>query len=169
MAEREDRGISEGTDTRRSAEKIRQDITSERESFTETVVQIGDRIREKMEWRSYVRHHPYLVLGVAAGLGFFASGIFKRRGTAIQQFVDALSNTVAKTGGHGMIKTTLYGIATNLAVNIIKNAASTALTSGSPEGEADYAEPDSSSSDKDYFANSHPHKTYSGPALRRRP
>jgi hypothetical protein len=78
----------------RSAEEIRQDIAAKRESITETVDKLGDRIQQTLDWRKYVVEYPFVALGVAAGLGFFVSRIFKPRPTPRDRIMDALSETV---------------------------------------------------------------------------
>jgi ElaB/YqjD/DUF883 family membrane-anchored ribosome-binding protein len=54
----------------RSSEDIRQAIAREKENVSQTVEQIGERIKEKMDWRGYVRDSPYWAIGAAAGLGY---------------------------------------------------------------------------------------------------
>lgn len=42
----------------RSAVAIRQDIAAKRESISETVDKLGDRIHETLDWREYVAEYP---------------------------------------------------------------------------------------------------------------
>jgi ElaB/YqjD/DUF883 family membrane-anchored ribosome-binding protein len=78
----------------RSAEEIRRDIASTRESITETVDQLSNRFEQKLDWRTYVSDHPLAALGVAAGIGFLASGLFRRRGSSKHRVTDAFANAV---------------------------------------------------------------------------
>src|SRR5438270_8454225 len=77
----------------RSAEEIRQDIVAKRESITETVDRLGDRIHQTFDWREYVADYPYVALGVAAGLGVLLSGIFKPRPTPRERILEAVAET----------------------------------------------------------------------------
>lgn len=78
----------------RSAREIRQDIAAKRESISETVDKLGERIQETLDWREYVVEYPYVALGVAAGLGFLVSAIFKPRPSPQERIVDALADLV---------------------------------------------------------------------------
>src|SRR5437016_2611514 len=83
---------SEATDAERSADEIRQDIAAKRESITETVDRLSDRFQQTFDWRTYVSNYPVAALGVAAGLGFLASGILKPRATPAERMKDALAD-----------------------------------------------------------------------------
>ena len=95
------------------------------------VEQIGNRIKEKLDWREYVKDSPYLTLGAAAGLGYFGSRIFKKRTTPVERFLgsigqqvgDSLGGLLAGAAGPGLIKVTLMGIATKAAIGWMKSAA----------------------------------------------
>jgi len=50
----------------RSTEKILQDIAREEENLSRTAQQIGDRIKEKLDWSEYVKGSPYWALGDGA-------------------------------------------------------------------------------------------------------
>jgi len=78
----------------RSAEEIRRDIASRRESITETVDQLSDRFEQKLDWRTYVSNHPVAALGVAAGIGFLASGLFRHRRSSTRRVTGALADAV---------------------------------------------------------------------------
>jgi ElaB/YqjD/DUF883 family membrane-anchored ribosome-binding protein len=78
----------------RSAEDIRRDIASRRESITETVDQLSNRFEQKLDWRTYVSDYPLAALGVAAGIGFLASGLFRRRGSSEHRVTDVLADAV---------------------------------------------------------------------------
>jgi ElaB/YqjD/DUF883 family membrane-anchored ribosome-binding protein len=76
----------------RSAEEIRHDIAAERETISETVDKLGDRIQRTFDWREYVAEYPAAALGVAAGTGLLLSAIFKREPTPQERIVDALAD-----------------------------------------------------------------------------
>jgi ElaB/YqjD/DUF883 family membrane-anchored ribosome-binding protein len=78
----------------RTAESIRQDIAAKRESISGTVDRLGDRIQESLDWRSYVTEYPFIAVGLAAGVGFAFSGIFRRRVTPRDRILDAIAETV---------------------------------------------------------------------------
>jgi hypothetical protein len=116
-----------------SSEDIRQDIAREKENVSQTVEQIGERIKEKMDWRGYVKDSPYWAMGAAAGLGYLASGRFKKRTTPMERMMgsidkkvrDSLVGLLVGAAGPGLIKVTLLGIATKAAAGWIKSAGST--------------------------------------------
>ena len=138
MAEREYPSNTKEADVERSTEDIRQDIAKEKENISQTVEQIGERIKEKLDWREYVKDSPYWALGAAAGLGYLASRMFITRTTPMERIMgsiaeevrDSLGGLLAGAAGSGLIKVTLMGIATKVAANWIKNATSTAVASG---------------------------------------
>ena len=63
----------------RSAEQIERDIAATRESITETVEEIEARLRRATDWRTYVERYPWVVLGVAAGIGVFVGRALAER------------------------------------------------------------------------------------------
>ena len=118
-------------DGHRNADTIRRDIARAEQEMSQTVEQIGDRIKEKLDWQEYVRESPYLVLGIAAGLGYLASGLFIQKRSSMDRLVDivtdevrgAASGMVARTAAPGIVKVTLLGIVSKAAVNWLQNAA----------------------------------------------
>ncbi|HEU4388464.1 MAG TPA: DUF3618 domain-containing protein [Blastocatellia bacterium] len=78
----------------RSADEIRQDIAANRESITRTVDKLGAKLHEKLDWREYVADHPAAALGLAAGVGFLVSRVFRRRLTPRERIVEALADTL---------------------------------------------------------------------------
>jgi len=139
MAEREYLSNTREADVERSTEDIRQDIAKGEENISQTVEQIGEHIKEKLDWRGYVKDAPYWALGAAAGLGYLASGMFRKRTTPMERIMGSIAEEVRdslgglRTGaaGPGLIKVTLLGIATKAAASWIKNATSTSVASGS--------------------------------------
>jgi hypothetical protein len=78
----------------RSAEEIRRDIASRRESITETVDQLSNRFEQKLDWRTYVSNHLLVALGGAAGIGFLASRLLRHRRSSTHRATGALANAV---------------------------------------------------------------------------
>lgn len=132
MAEREHLGDLEEADVERSTAVIRQDIAKEKENISQTIEQIGERIKDELDWREHVKESPYWAMGIAAGLGYLASGMFRKRTTPVEQIIGSLAEEVhnslgalhARTAGPGVIKVALLGIATQAAAGWIKNATS---------------------------------------------
>jgi len=77
--------------TDRSAVAIRQDIAAKRESISETVDKLGERIQETFDWHEYVADYPVVALGLAAGAGFLIAGIFKRNPTPQERILEAVA------------------------------------------------------------------------------
>ncbi|OHB24626.1 MAG: hypothetical protein A2X84_11255 [Desulfuromonadaceae bacterium GWC2_58_13] len=113
----------------RSSEDIRRDIAREEENLSQTVEQIGERIKEKLDWRAQVKDSPYWALGAAAGLGYFASKVFARRATPMERILGSLVEEVrgslgpqpSAAAGTGLIRMTLLGIATRAAADWIRD------------------------------------------------
>jgi len=83
----------------RSAEDIRHDIAATRQSITNTVEELNDRFQETLDWRTYVSRHPMVAVGVAVGVGFVISGVFKPRPTPMERIQDAVAETVENFSG----------------------------------------------------------------------
>lgn len=141
MAEKEYLNDTRKEDVERSTEDIRRDIAKGEESISRTLDQIDERIKEKMDWREYVKDSPYLVLGAAAGLGYLASRIFKTRTTPMERIMgsiaeevrDSVGNLLAGAAGPGLIKVVLLGVATKAASHWIQNTVSAAVAEGGAE------------------------------------
>lgn len=122
----------------RSSADIRRDIAREEENLSQTVEQIGERIKEKLDWRTQVKDSPYWALGAAAGLGYFASKVFARRATPMERMLGSLAEEVrgslggppSAAAGTGLIRAALLGIATKAAADWIRDECR--LDSGSP-------------------------------------
>ncbi|HVF91366.1 MAG TPA: hypothetical protein VNH22_14975 [Blastocatellia bacterium] len=149
MAERNDvatRLRATGDPSERSAEEIRQDIAAKRETITETVDRLGERIHESLDWREYVGQYPYVALGLAAGVGLLVSGIFKPRPSPTERMVDALADSVEeitdrfkgslgdvipkKTGPGKTVKAAITASIATAATNYIKGQVSSRLGFG---------------------------------------
>ncbi|MBS1812153.1 MAG: DUF3618 domain-containing protein [Acidobacteria bacterium] len=77
-----------------TTEELRQNIAARRESITETVDKISDRVHRTLDWREYISDYPIASLGIAFGLGVVVSGIFKPRPTPSERILEALSETI---------------------------------------------------------------------------
>jgi len=138
MAEREYLSNTRERGSERSTEDIHQDIAKKEENISQTVEQIGERIKEKLDWRGYVKDSPYWALGAAAGLGYLASEMFITRTTPMERIMGSIAEEVRDTlgdlragaAGPGLIKVALLSIATKAAVSWMKNATSTDVASG---------------------------------------
>jgi ElaB/YqjD/DUF883 family membrane-anchored ribosome-binding protein len=121
--------------TERSAEDIQRDIASTRESITETMDQLSNRFEQKLDWRTYVSDHPLAALGVAAGIGFLAAGLFRRRGSSKHRVTDALADAVEdltdrfryRLDGLGLKRPGLKGTIKTAAAGAIAKAATAYL------------------------------------------
>jgi ElaB/YqjD/DUF883 family membrane-anchored ribosome-binding protein len=123
----------------RSAEEIRQDIAARRESITDTVDRLSDRFQQTLDWKAYVSDHPMAALGIAAGLGFLAAGIFKPRPSASNRIKDALADGIedlasrfhhqlknvapyrSGSGLGGTVKAAVAGLITKAATDYLQN------------------------------------------------
>jgi hypothetical protein len=138
MAGREHLGNTREADVERSSEDIRQDIAKGGDNISRAVDEIDERIKEKLDWREYVKDYPYWALGVAAGLGYFASRMFIPRTTPMERIMgsiteearDSLGGLLARAAGPGLVKVTLLGIAVKAAAGLISNATSTTVARG---------------------------------------
>ena len=138
MAEREYLSNTGEGGVERSTEEIRQDIAKKEENISQAVEQISELIKEKLDWRGYVKDSPYWALGAAAGLGYLASQMFITRTTPMERIMGSIAEEVrdtlgglrARAAGPGLIKVTLLSIATKAAVSWMKNATSTDVASG---------------------------------------
>jgi len=134
MAEREYLSNSKETDAERSSEDIRRDIAKGEENISNTVGQISDRFKEKLDWREYVKDFPYWAIGAAAGIGYLASGMFIKKTTPMERIMgyvaDEVRDSIGGIAGPGIVKVTLLSIATKAASSLIKNAVPTEAAQG---------------------------------------
>jgi ElaB/YqjD/DUF883 family membrane-anchored ribosome-binding protein len=137
MAERHDlRSVEQHW--QRSAEEIRQDIAAKRDSISQTVDRLGDRLHQKLDWREQVTQHPYVALGTAAAVGVLLSGAFKHRPTPRERIMDAVAETIEdftddvrnsvtglflKTAGPSFLRSAIAGILTKAVVDVLKTKA----------------------------------------------
>jgi hypothetical protein len=95
MAQRTDLAaqvIARDNPTERSAFAIRQDIAAKRESISETVDKLEQRIHKTFDWHEYLASYPGVALGLAAGAGFLIAGMFKRKPTPQERILDAFAD-----------------------------------------------------------------------------
>ncbi len=93
------RGEYDDGASERTSDEIRQDIAARRESITETVDKLSERVHRTLDWRVYVTEHPLVATGLAAGIGVLAAGIFRPRATPGERILAALSETVEDVTG----------------------------------------------------------------------
>jgi hypothetical protein len=135
----------------RSSADIRNDIAARRESITQTVDQLGEKIHEVFDWRGYVRHYPYASVGLAVGTGLVVSRIFQKKSSPMDRLVEAISDTaerlgedlrksatklIMKTAAPSLFRGALYGIAGKALMQYLQNRVATAEGNGanlSPE------------------------------------
>jgi ElaB/YqjD/DUF883 family membrane-anchored ribosome-binding protein len=133
MAEHDDLGAAE-----RSSDEIRDDIAAQRESISQTVGLLGERIHETLDWKAYVARYPYVAVGVAVGAGLILSGLFKRKASPTERIVDALIDKAEELGDDlrrsarrliikhaapGLFRGTLYGLAGRALMQYLHNRA----------------------------------------------
>ncbi len=120
----------------RSSEKIRDDIAARRESISQTVDLLGEKIHDTLDWKGYVARYPYVAMGVAVGAGLVLSGLFKRKATPTERLVDALVDKIDELGDDlrssarrliikhaapGLFRGTLYGLAGKVLMQYLHN------------------------------------------------
>jgi ElaB/YqjD/DUF883 family membrane-anchored ribosome-binding protein len=119
-------------DISRSAAEIRDDIELKKQAISETVDQLNVRLHEGIDWRSYVKRHPFLALGVAAGLGFFVSGKLVKPQTPVEKIADSINHLTSKTREQSIIKLALYSVGTKILSDLLKNVSAKEIISGRP-------------------------------------
>ena len=133
MDKREHQNGNGQAESGRSSDEIRQDIAQGGEKISQTVEELGHRVKEKLDWREYVKASPCWTLGAAAGLGYLASGLLRKRTTPTERLVriladqagESLGGLHAKAVGPGLIKATLLAVAVKTAANWLQNPDST--------------------------------------------
>jgi hypothetical protein len=117
--------INNMTDKERSVKDIRQDIATEGENLSRVVTKIDERIKENLNWHTYMQNSPYWMLGAAVGCGFLAARLFKPQMTPTQRVIESLAREIprslgsllGKTAGPGVIKLALLGVATKIVAD----------------------------------------------------
>lgn len=145
MAERTNLATQRGVEDtdERSAQEIRQDIAAKRETISETVDKLGERIHQTLDWREYVAEYPGVALGLAAGVGFLVARVFKREPTPQERIMDAvadiaedLTDRISDVAGDVIkrklvsgktVKAAIFAMVTKAAVDFAKQKALTAM------------------------------------------
>lgn len=93
MAERTNLATQRSPDEsgERSAYEIRRNIAAERETISDTVDKLGDRLQQTFDWREYVAEYPAVALGLAAGTGILLSAVFRREPSPQERIMDAIA------------------------------------------------------------------------------
>ena len=112
----------------RSSEDIRRNIAREEENLSQTVEQIGERIKEKLDWRAQLKDSPYWMMGAAADVGYVASKLFVRRTPPMERILDSFADELrgsldgqpAAAAGTGLLRMALLGVTTKVAADWIK-------------------------------------------------
>jgi ElaB/YqjD/DUF883 family membrane-anchored ribosome-binding protein len=69
----------------RSTEEIERDIAAARESLSETVDTIEQRLHEATDWRTYVNRYPWVAMAAAAGLGLLLGHLLAGRLSGVRR------------------------------------------------------------------------------------
>lgn len=83
----------------RSTQAIRRDIAARRDSITETVDELSGKVQAALDWRTYVADHPFVAVGVAAGVTCTMVALLKRRRSPQDRIMDALADGVEDLAG----------------------------------------------------------------------
>lgn len=143
MAEKNDSKMVGSSE--RSSTEIRNDIAARRESISQTVGQLGEKIHETLDWKGYVARYPYAAIGVALGAGIIVGSFLKRRASPTERIVDALVDKVdqfgddlrnsarklfVKTVAPGLFRGSIYGLAGKALMQYLQNRAAHAEGNG---------------------------------------
>jgi hypothetical protein len=135
----------------RSSDEIRSDIAARRESITQTVGQLGEKIHQTFDWKEQVARHPYACVGLAAGVGFFLGGLLHRKSPKdriVDAFVDAAEELgdslrasarrlLIRTAAPSLFRGTIYGIASKALMQYLQNRAIHAEGNGGNPSQSD--------------------------------
>lgn len=125
---------NEASETERTSEEIQQSIVAKEQDIAESVKEIGERIKEKLDWREYVGQSPYVAMGIAAGIGLLASRMVPKRPTAIGRIMATAGEEVGygisralRGAGKTAFSLSLWSFASTMAAGFAKRAISKAL------------------------------------------
>jgi ElaB/YqjD/DUF883 family membrane-anchored ribosome-binding protein len=136
MAEKNDSKFVENPE--RSSSDIRNDIAARRESISQTVGQIGEKIHQSLDWKGYVARYPYAAVGLAVGTGLLIGGLLVKRRSPTERIMDALMDKaeelgdglrksarklIIKTAAPSLFRGTVYGIAGKALMQYLQNRA----------------------------------------------
>lgn len=86
--------LTRGNERDRSIEEIRQNIDKTRNEITDTVDQLGEKLKQTVDWRSYVNEYPVVAVGGAALIGFYLTRkLLKPRRAPLDELVENLIRT----------------------------------------------------------------------------
>jgi ElaB/YqjD/DUF883 family membrane-anchored ribosome-binding protein len=129
----------------RSVDAIRQDIAAKTSAVVETMGKLEDKFQATVDWRSYVSRYPYLSIGAAAGAGLLLSRFFRRKPSASERIVGAVSDVVHELKGdlHDSVKSLIWKEAAPLlfkgtVYGMISKAVVSYLNSRSANGDGDH-------------------------------
>lgn len=129
----------------RSSSEIRNDIAARRESISQTVGQIGEKIHQTLDWRGYIARYPYAAVGLAVGTGLVIGGLLKRKSSPAERFMDALTEraedlgdrlidsarkVIVRTAAPRLFRGTIYGIAGKALMQYLQDRAAHAEGNG---------------------------------------
>ena len=120
-----------GVDVGRNSAEIEADIATDLDNISAKAGDLSERIEEKLDWREHVKEYPFWALGAAAGLGFLASGMMVRRAGPLEHILETAVGSLTSGGGRSLVGMTLFGIATQVAVGLIKKAVLPGRSKGS--------------------------------------
>ena len=131
--------FSQAGSTERSSQEIQQDIVAKEQEISESVLELSERIQEKIDWREYVAKHPYAAVGIAAGVGVLASRLLPKPPTVVERLKGAVGEEVSHRlnrmlvgTGKSVLGAGLWGLATTLAMNLAQRAVSKAMWGEAP-------------------------------------
>jgi len=132
----------------RTAEAIRQDIAARRDSISETVDRLGERIQGSLDWRQQVGNHPFAAIGIAAAAGVLLSSLFRHRPGPKERIMDAIAEVVEDVTGQartkiagvvgsglarGVVRTSIGALAAKTVANLVRENSRTS-TRHTPAG-----------------------------------
>ncbi len=132
MSKKEYQNDKDAEDVERTSDEILEDIAKDGENISQTVEQLGECIKDKLDWRERVKNSPYITTGVAVGIGYIASGMLMPHRSSNERIIHSIGREVhevlggmrAQAAGAGLIRVTILGIAAKVAAGLIKGAAS---------------------------------------------
>jgi hypothetical protein len=124
MKEKHDEPGCPSAERQRSAEDIRRDIQAERDTIEQAVGSLSGRIRNALDWRTYVRQAPFASLVAAAALGALAAAMLTRRKTPVDRIVEAAARSSKRIDNQGLLGLGMSALVTKLLSEMAKSTAS---------------------------------------------
>lgn len=110
-------------DRQRSADEIRKDIKNERETISQTVGSLGDKLQNAMDWRAYVRRAPFVSVGAAAGLGAMISVLLTKRKSPMDRIMESAVRSTKRASSRSLLSLGMYTVITKVLADIAKTTA----------------------------------------------